>query len=169
MTGGWRLTVPALALTAWLAAALLTAAVVAPAAFAALPSRALAGEVVGRVLPVVFVAGMLVGLAVAAMLGTGAGAGRTVPAVTALCVSAACAVSHFLVDPKIARLRVEIGVPVDALPVDDARRVAFGLLHGYSVGGLGVAMLAGTLSLGFVLHLATRSDARREPPEPSPR
>jgi len=48
------------ALAAWLGAAALFAASVAPAAFAVLPSRSLAGDVVGRVLPVVFWSGMLV-------------------------------------------------------------------------------------------------------------
>jgi hypothetical protein len=162
MTRRWPLTAAMVAWSAWLGAALLTVAVVAPGAFAVLPSRSLAGSMVGRVLPVVLVAGMVVGLVVAALLG--AAPGRRVPAVTALCAAAACAVSHFLVDPRIAQLRVEIGVPVDALPVDDARRVAFGLLHGYSVGGLGVAMLAGTLSLAFILHIARPAgDGRAHP------
>ena len=49
----------ALLLSALLGAGILFASVVAPAAFAALPSRSLAGALVGRVLPVVFVAGTL--------------------------------------------------------------------------------------------------------------
>lgn len=162
MTRRWTLTASALAWAAWLGAALLTVAVVAPAAFAVLPSRTMAGSLVGRVLPALLVTGMAVGVLVAALLG--GGPGRRVPAITALCAAAACGVSHFLVDPRIARLRGEIGVPVDALPADDARRVAFGLLHGYSVGGLGVAMLSGTLSLAFVLHLARSGDTGRTSP-----
>ncbi|MDE3217575.1 MAG: DUF4149 domain-containing protein, partial [Gemmatimonadota bacterium] len=43
----------------WLGAAVLLAAAVAPAAFAVLPSRSLAGDLVGRVLPVIFWSGML--------------------------------------------------------------------------------------------------------------
>jgi hypothetical protein len=46
-----------LLLAAWLGAGMLLAAVVAPAAFAVLPSRTLAGALVGRVLPTVFIAG----------------------------------------------------------------------------------------------------------------
>ena len=41
---------------------MLLAAVVAPAAFAVLPSRTLAGALVGRVLPTVFIAGIVVAL-----------------------------------------------------------------------------------------------------------
>lgn len=162
MTSRWKVTVSALAWTAWLGAALLAVAVVAPAAFAVLPSRTMAGALVGRVLPVLFASGMVVGVLVAALLG--AARGRRVPSLTALCAAAACGVSYFLVDPRIALLREQIGGPVDALPADDPRRVAFGLLHGYSVGALGVAMLAGTLSLAFVLHLARQTDAGRASP-----
>ena len=56
------------ALSAWLGAAVLVAAVVAPAAFAVLPTRTLAGALVGRVLPVLFYSGAVVGV-VAALLG----------------------------------------------------------------------------------------------------
>ena len=50
-------------LSAWLGAAVLVATVVAPAAFAVLPTRTLAGALVGRVLPVLFIAGLVVALA----------------------------------------------------------------------------------------------------------
>lgn len=162
MTSRWKITVTVLAWAAWLGAALITVAVVAPAAFAVLPSRTWAGTLVGRVLPVLFVAGMAIGVLVAVLLG--AGAGRRAPAIAALCAAAACAVSHFVVDPRIARLREQIAGPVDALAAADPRRVAFGLLHGYSVGGLGVAMMAATLSLAFVLRAARPVDAGRISP-----
>jgi len=50
-------------LSAWLGAGVLFATVVAPAAFAVLPSRALAGALVGRVLPVIFVSGIVAAVA----------------------------------------------------------------------------------------------------------
>ncbi len=136
----------------WLGAALVTVAVVAPRAFAVLPSRTMAGTMVGAVLPVVFLSGLVVAAAVVVL--TGVQPGRRAPAVSALVAFLGCAVSQFVIDPRIARLRADIGVPVESLAADDARRVAFGALHGYSVGGLGVAILAATLSLAFVLHLA---------------
>jgi hypothetical protein len=149
MSASSRLLIASLLLSAWLGGALLTVAVVAPGAFAVLPTRTMAGEMVGRVLGVVFVSGLVVGIAVA----MAAGAGRTSPgaAITALLASAACAVAQFGINPRIAQIRSAIGGPVDLLPLDDARRVAFGLLHGYSVAGLGVAMLSAAVSLGFLL------------------
>jgi hypothetical protein len=56
-----------------------------------------------------------------------------------------------VINPRIARMREDIGGPIDALPTDDARLVAFGLLHGYSIGGLGVAMIAAAVALGYLL------------------
>jgi len=47
---------------AWLGAAVLVAAVVAPAAFRVLPTRSLAGAVVGQVLPVIFASGFLIAI-----------------------------------------------------------------------------------------------------------
>jgi len=79
-------------------------------------------------------------------------------AISACVAALACAVSQFGITPKLDRLRVDIGGPVDALPADDARRVAFGLLHGYSVAGLGVARAGAAVCLGFLLY-GTRSRA----------
>ena len=53
-TGEVPLIVMLIALSAWLGAAVIVASVVTPAAFAVLPSRALAGALVGRVLPALF-------------------------------------------------------------------------------------------------------------------
>src|SRR4029453_4191577 len=58
-----RAVVVTVLLSAWLGPPVLLAPVVAPAAFAVLPSRTLAGALVGRVLPVVFIAGLIVALA----------------------------------------------------------------------------------------------------------
>lgn len=139
-----------LLLAAWLGGALVTAAVVAPAAFAVLPSRALAGALVGRVLPVLFLAG-----AVAAVL-TGWVAMRTVRSrrrtsrvVAAVVLAGACLLAQLAIAPSIERVRVQAGVPIDALARTDARRVAFGRLHGASVAALGVAMLAAAVALAL--------------------
>ena len=121
-------------------AALLTVAVVAPGAFAVLPTRALAGDMVGRVLPVVFIGAILVpvvvlGLVPAArrsVLAAGAGVFAIVSSVAALGI----------VNPRIAALRVVAVVPIDQLSPLDPRRALFGLLHVISVALLGTAMLA---------------------------
>jgi hypothetical protein len=136
-----------LLLSAWLGAAALFSAVVAPAAFAALPSRTLAGALVGRVLPVVFIAGIVVALA-GLLLDRGRG-GRS-PGVrrAALIVTAlACATAQFYIAPRIETVRREIDGPIEQLASTDARRIAFGRLHAVSVGWLGLAMLAAGTAL----------------------
>jgi hypothetical protein len=149
-----RLVATSVLLSAWLGASLLLATTVAPAAFAALPNRALAGDVVGRVLPVVFVGGLVAGLVVA-VLGVG---GSWLRMAMALLVALASAVAQFLVAPRIARLRDAMGGVLDAVPPADPRRAEFGRLHGVSVGLLGTAMLAALVLLILSL-LALRQRA----------
>jgi hypothetical protein len=159
MTAVTRLAASAVALSLWLGAALLLAAVVAPAAFAALPSRALAGAVVGRVLPAVFVAGIVAGALVAALelAGTAAPFGRA-RLVAAAVLAGACGIAQFVVGPRIHRLREAIGPSIEALAADDARRAAFGRLHGISVAWMGAGMLAALVALVLcVLALRARS------------
>lgn len=143
------------ALALWLGAAAFFSFGVAPAVFASLPSRTMAGAVVGRTLPIVFYAGIAVGALVVILQAAG---GRTaLRDVTALCgclIVAACGVAQFVIAPRIDRLRNEIGGPIDALPVDDVRRAAFGRLHGMSVAWLGLAMLAA----GVALVVSWRAD-----------
>ena len=134
-------------LAIWLGASILFAAAVAPALFAVLPSRALAGEVVGRVLPVLLYSG--VGIAVL-VGGREALQGMRVRGLVALIIAAACGYGVSL-GRRIDQLRASIGGPIDAVDVTDSRRVEFGRLHGVSVGLLGVAMLA---ALVLIIMLA---------------
>jgi len=139
--------VAALLVAAWLGAALLVAAAVAPAAFAVLPSRTLAGALVGRVLPVVFLGGVVAGLccgADAATTPTVLGRWRVG---AGLVLALGCAYAQFVVTPRIERLRATIGGAVDALDPSDPRRIAFGQMHLQSVIWLGVAMLAAVVAL----------------------
>lgn len=144
-------------LGAWLGAAAIVAAGVAPAAFAALPSRALAGALVGRVLPLVFWAGIVVGAAAAWLVCSE----RSVPHATAralstLGVALACAVAQLVLAPRIARLREQIGPSLDALAASDPLRAAFGRLHGYSVLCMGAGMAAAVVAIVLTL-LALRT------------
>lgn len=142
--------VVALLLSAWLGAGVLFAAVVAPAAFAVLPSRSLAGALVGRVLPIIFIAGI-----VAALVGLWldrADTGRLpgVRRVALVVLAASCAIAQFAVGPRIERVRREINGPVEQLPAGDARRAAFGRLHAASVAWLGLAMIAAAATVVLV-------------------
>ncbi len=141
----------------WLGAALLTVAVVAPGAFAVLPTRALAGEMVGRVLPVVFAGAIVVPAAVLALVPS---ARRSALAVTAsLAAAVAAVVALKVVNPRTEALRAAAVMPIDQLAPTDPRRTMFGLLHGVSVALLGLAMLA----LAALLVLLARASSERAP------
>ena len=145
------------ALALWLGASILVAAVVAPAAFAVLPSRTLAGDLVGRVLPTLFYSGIVVSLIAVAVEATSAGRMVSARSVGALLLAVGCAAA-LVIAQRIDKLRVSIGGPVDALPPDDARRIDFGRLHGLSVGALGVGMLAALIvAVAAARRLAARA------------
>ncbi len=119
----------------WLGAALLFVAVVAPAAFAVLPTRALAGLLVGRVLPTVFWSGAAVGL----LMAIAESGWRRYAAVAVLAFALAAQLG---ISPRIQRLRAELGPNIEEVDASDPRRLAFGRLHAVSVALLGGAMLA---------------------------
>jgi hypothetical protein len=134
-------------LALWLGAATLFTATVAPAAFAVLPSRMLAGALVGRVLPIVFVAGIASGV-LALVLAARSGAPRRTPhRVGAALLILGCAIAQFGVGPRIIAMRAELPADLESIPTTDARRVEFGKLHGISVALLGVAMIGGAMAL----------------------
>ncbi len=138
----------------WLGAALIVATVVAPAAFATLPSRTLAGALVGRVLPAVFLSGCVAAIATLLLdVLSARPPGASIRMTGSVVWGASCATAQFIVSPRIERLREAAGAPIDALAPDAPLRVAFGRLHAASVGQLGVAMLAAML----VLILAARA------------
>jgi hypothetical protein len=146
-------------LAVWLGAAAFFSVAVAPALFAVLPSRTLAGEVVGRLLPTIFYSGIVIGaLVIATQLrahGVWNFRGRETAAAVMM---AGCVVAQMLVAPRIARLRSEIAGPIEILSVDDPRRVAFGRLHGASVAWLGLAMLAAAVALVLAARALRSSD-----------
>ena len=138
--GGWPAAAIALAGAAWLGAVALFATVVAPAAFAVLPGRSLAGALVGRVLPPLFFGGMLAG--VAGLVVALAGRPRvTRTALAGFLAAACCAIAQFAVGSAIGELRGAVGGPLDALAAGDPRRALFGRLHLASVALLGAAAL----------------------------
>jgi uncharacterized protein DUF4149 len=129
-------------LALWLGAALFFAAAVAPAAFAVAPTSSVAGALIGRLLPPLFVSGMVVGLAIVAIELRWRRAGSRLRASAGGVMLAACAVAQFVLGGQIDRLRAVAGPPIGALRRDDPRRVAFGRLHALSVAALGAAMIA---------------------------
>ena len=144
-------------LAAWTGIAVFIAAVVAPAAFAVLPTRALAGALVGRTLPVLFALGIFVGVLVA-VLNQPMDAGRSVT-VGASLLALACGAA-LLVERRLREMLDAIGAPMESLAASDVRRAAFGRLHGISVMLLGIAVLGACVA--FVML------ARSLPPRSAP-
>lgn len=142
-------------LALWLGAAGFFSVAVAPAVFAVVPTRTLAGAVVGRLLPAVFYSGIVTG---SLLIGVDLvirrhweWGGREVAGVVMI---VSCGIAQLFVGPRIERLRAEIGGSLESLAIDDARRVAFGRLHGASVAWLGVAMLAAVVALVLAARAA---------------
>lgn len=149
------------ALSAWLGAALLVATVVAPAAFAVLPTRTLAGILVGRVLPVLFYTGAALGI-LAVLLGRAA-APSLVRVIAGTVMVATCLAAQLVVAPRIERVREEAAKPIDELAVGDPFRAAFGRLHGASVLLLGIAGIAAATALVLTLRVTPLASTQRAP------
>jgi hypothetical protein len=148
-------TIAALVLAAlWIGAALLAVTVVAPGAFAVLPTRALAGDMVGRVLPVLFAGAIVVPALVLVIAPAARQSGLA--RISALVSAAAAAAALWVVDPRIAALRAAVVVPIDQLAPSDPRRAMFGVLHAGSVALLGLAMVAVALLLLVLARAAAR-------------
>ena len=130
----------------WGGAALIVVTTVAPAAFRVLPTRALAGALVGQVLPVLFIAGIVVGI-LALILAPRGAPGGLLRRIGGAGTAAACMLAQGVIAPRIDALRERIGPSVDALAATDPLRIQFGRLHGLSVLALGVAMAFALVAL----------------------
>ena len=153
LRAGWPAPVAGMLLTAWLGAALYFTIVVTHAAFAVLPSRTMAGALVGETLPVLFDTGMLVGafLIVVARIATG-GVVRSTSLVGGFALLALSALARFAILTRITALRRSLPTAVDSLASTDPARHAFGQLHALSVGALGLAMLTGIVVAVVLAH-----------------
>jgi hypothetical protein len=132
-------------------------AVVAPAAFALLPSPELAGRLVARSLRVLHLGGGAIGLTLA-VLAWALGRGTTLVWLPVL-LAGVCLLSHFGVSGAMAELRSPAALEVGAGP-----RLSFAALHRLSV-GLFALTLVGALAL-LVLHVradATDAAGRKKP------
>ncbi len=162
--GATQAGVAAVALAAWLGAAAYFGAVVARAAFAVLPTRALSGDLVSATLPAIFVGGMvLAGLA--ALLALPAprlewDAARFTWFLAALVAAGLCAVSQFVVTPRIELLRGSLGVALDTTPMTDPVRAEFAHWHLLSVGALGIACVLVFVALVAAFRQATGARVR---------
>jgi len=139
-------------LAVWFGAALFFGAVVAPAAFGVLRSFGLpnaneiAGSIVTRSLSVVNLAGFVIALLLLATVILRRNYTSRLrfvlwciwPGLIAL----ATGVGHWFIAARMRALRAAMVLPIDQIAADDARRIAFNSLHGYSVNALSLAMIA---------------------------
>lgn len=153
-----------LVLALWLGAAVYFSSVVAPSVFSVLRAFQLpnvgeiAGTLVTRTLAVVNVSGFIISvlLMVAAVaLGKGIGQRSFIFELAALVVLAvSTAAGQWVIAAKMRALRVAMVLPVDQVPIDDPRRIAFNRLHGYSVTALSIAMIAALIAFLIIAYRA---------------
>jgi len=138
--------------------------VVAPSVFSVLRAFQLpnvgeiAGTLVTRTLSVVNVSGLIICLfllVTALAFGKGLGKRSFFLELASLIVVAVTTVTgQWVIAAKMRALRVAMVLPVDQVPIDDARRVAFNRLHGYSVTALSIAMVAALIAFLIIAYRA---------------
>ena len=151
-----------LSLALWTGSIFFFAAVVAPILFSVLPSRNLAGMVVGQSLVSLHWIGVACGLVfllcsvLLALIEGGPSPfhPRDLLLVAMLLVTLG---THFGVERRMNSLKAEMGV-IDVVPQDDARRVEFNHLHKWSTKLEGSVLLFGLV----LLFLEVREDEKSE-------
>lgn len=144
-------------LSLWLGAAVFFSVAVAPAAFGVLRSFALpnaselAGSIVTRTLSIINVSGFIVAIyLLLSLFVRRTSQGRVSLVLEFICVGVialATGLGHWVIAARMRALRAAMYLPIDQVPIDDARRVAFNALHGYSVNALGLAMIAALIAI----------------------
>lgn len=174
----WRATL-LLMLAAWFGASVFFAAALAPVLFEVLPTRELAGQVVGRALAILNTGGFVVGLILFtdqlsrsvyrarrqegrqrkdALPSSRMNRVRNLSAwVAPVLLIVTCAANQWIVSARIAALRLLMNRPVDLVAKDDPLRIEFGSLHAVSVALLAIGIVAASLML-----LTRRGERRLE-------
>jgi hypothetical protein len=127
---------------------------VAQIVFAVLPTRELAGLVVGRSLAVLNFSAIAVAVLVIVLSFLGAGRVNKfllwAERLLLLVVAAAGAIGQFVIGFWLSSLRVQMGRPIDEIAADDPLKVQFNSLHEYSVWVLFAGMAAALLAFFIV-------------------
>jgi len=151
--------IEALLLTIWLGAMIFFSFAVAPTAFAVLPTRELAGQVVSSLIGKLELIGLICGplLLLLQLFAwprreTEAKA-RVLRVILLVVMTLLVAASRFWVSAKLHGLRAQIGGPIDDIPLTDALRVEFNALHGVSVSLMGATMLAGLVVIFLTVRI----------------
>jgi len=139
-----------LLLGGWFGSYLLLGAVIAPTAFAVLPSTELAGKLMGSVLTKLHMYGAFAGIALA-FVSKSLGRGRLLVA-TPLALGALCLYSHFGVSAPLAEIR-DLSFGPDATAEVAAR---FGALHRLSL----IIFISVGIAVTALIGLHARADSR---------
>ncbi|MDT7543218.1 MAG: hypothetical protein QOE33_3122 [Acidobacteriota bacterium] len=136
----------------WLGGAVFFSFVVAPTAFAVLPTHELAGALVTRTIAFVNGGGFIISLLLLATAFFGKRdearrAVRLVEVASLAIIAVACGVGHWIVAARMVALRASMGRPIDQIAIDDPMRVVFNSLHGYSVALMCAGVIAGIVAL----------------------
>jgi hypothetical protein len=148
----------------WLGAAVYFSSVVAPSVFSVLRAFQLpnvgeiAGTLVTRTLSVVNLSGFIISLL---LLGSAFAFGKALgrrsfflELASLIVVAVTTGIGHWVIAARMRALRVAMVLPVDQIPIDDSRRVAFNRLHGYSVTALSIAMVAALIAFLIIAYRA---------------
>lgn len=147
----------------WVGVIALFSFVVAPAAFAVLPSTHLAASVVSRVLSPVEVIGICVSvlLLVFYLVGFGMHSKKSgLELVLLLLMPISVTASHFFVSRRLREIRLQFGEGLASLSPADAARSTFDLLHRVSVGLMGFDLVVSLALIGLILWRSRGTDAR---------
>jgi len=146
-----------LSLIVWLGGLIFFAFVLAPTAFATLPTRHLAGNMVARSIHILHWMGIVAGLVYLASslvymrVSTGTLAPFAARNWIIVLMLTLTLISQFGIVPRMASLRASIG-EIDAVPPDNPARIEFDALHVWST-----RLEGGVLLLGLVATYLTSS------------
>ncbi|PYP84708.1 MAG: hypothetical protein DMF61_18985 [Blastocatellia bacterium AA13] len=135
----------------WLGSMIFFSFVVAPRAFAVLPSRHLAGQLVSSSLSALEIIGLVLGpilIVLRLINGVRGSSFAKILHLSLLALMTMCAgVSRMILAPKLESLRSAMGGVIDTVSANDPLRLQFDDLHKYSVAMMTIAMLAGLIAL----------------------
>lgn len=154
----------------WLGAALFFSAAVAPSVFsvlrgAGLPNaNGLAGSIITSLLRIVNHTGFEISIFLMVMsyfITYGQKLWIRLAEMISLAIMAIMTgIGQWVIAARMSALRAAMQLPIDQIPRDDPRRIAFDGLHRYSVAALSVAIIAALVA--FVIKASIRSSAVRE-------
>jgi Domain of unknown function (DUF4149) len=141
----------------WLGAMAFFSFVVAPGAFAALPTQQLAGSLVSATLGKLEIIGIIIGLLLMAILILSRerhGKAAFYELIALALMTASMLASHFFVSGRLHQMRVSLG-EIAQLAATDPARLEFERLHQYSVWLMGFDILG---AIALIIYLARRND-----------